>query len=143
MTRFLFAALAALATSAPALADRIDARAECMPTEAELAYSCTIHLSQGGVPVEGAEFTVKPDMPEMPMAHNFAPTAAAPTDAAGDYVVPLQLEMHGRWILQLDISAPARDRVVVDYDFTPPIHVHDKATHDHMQSGHGTMKHGN
>jgi hypothetical protein len=122
MFRLILATLSCLAT--PALADRILAEATCIPTDSEMRFSCEIALSQGGQPVEGATFTVKPDMPSMPMAHNMRPVPAETTDSPGIYSVHLHLEMLGEWTLTLDLTEPRRDRAVVPYTFddTAPEH---------------------
>ncbi|SDD26545.1 FixH family protein [Ruegeria marina] len=106
-------------TASPALADRMLAEVDCTATETVFAYDCAIHLSQAGAPVEGAEFTVKADMPEMPMAHNLAPVAAVPGGEPGSYTVPLTIEMFGRWMLRLEVNAPRRDVIVLDQEFIP------------------------
>ncbi|ETX31011.1 FixH family protein [Roseivivax isoporae] len=118
MMKTFTATALALSLAAPALAaDRLEAVADCVPTDAALSYDCTIELSRNGAPVEDAVFTVAPDMPSMPMAHNIAPVPAEAGDAPGSYTVPLTLDMHGRWALRLEVSAPARDMVVVTHDF--------------------------
>lgn len=118
MKNALIAALILLA--APALADRMAAEADCAPTSEALHYDCTFTLMQGDTPVTGAEFTVKPSMPSMPMAHNMHPMKAEAIGSKGIYRAMLHLEMHGTWALELDISAPARDRIVVHHDFPAP-----------------------
>ena len=110
--------LAALLLPAPALAERLAATADCAERGA-LTYHCTLTLTRGDAPVEGAAFTVRPEMPSMPMAHNIEPVAAEPGEMPGAYEVTLTLDMHGRWLLSLDLTEPARDKVVVDHEFTP------------------------
>ncbi|TMV04258.1 FixH family protein [Ruegeria sediminis] len=110
---------ALIAVTGPALADRLQAEADCSPSDADLTYECVFHLSRGGEPVEDAVFTVKPDMPSMPMAHNIEPVAASFEDSTGAYRAKLKLDMHGQWALRLDVSAPARDVVIIDKEFLP------------------------
>lgn len=71
---------------------------------------------------------MKPDMPSMPMAHNIPPVPAEPTDEAGTYAATFRLDMHGRWSMRLDFSAPRRDVVVLHEDFEP---VDGAAAHGH------------
>ena len=127
MSRLILAALVFMAT--PALADRILAKATCLPTDTELRFSCEIALSEGGVPVEGAAFVVKPDMPSMPMAHNIRPVPAEATDRPGVFSVRLDLQMLGVWTLTLDLIEPRRDRIVVSHTF-------DDAVPDHFSRDH-------
>ena len=115
MFRLTLAGLACIAT--PVLADRILAEATCSPTDTELLFSCEIALSEGGVPVEGAAFTVKPDMPSMPMAHISRPVPVEATERPGIYSTPLNLQMLGDWILRLDLTEPRRERIVVRHTF--------------------------
>lgn len=116
---FAHAALA-LCLAAPAFAaDRFEAAVDCAATDTELVFVCTIDLSRGGTPIEDAVFTVTPGMPSMPMAHNIAPVTAEAADAPGSYTVPLTLDMHGRWVLKLEITDPARDLLVIDHNFEP------------------------
>lgn len=119
MKSFAHAALALWLTAPAFAAERLDAVVDCATTETQLVYDCTIDLTQGGTPVEGAVFTVTPDMPTMPMAHNVEPVPARAGEAPGRYKVPLTLDMHGRWVLKLEISKPARDLLVIDHDFEP------------------------
>lgn len=115
MFRPSLALLICLAT--PAMADRITASATCVPGDAALHYRCDIALSESGAALSDAAFTVKPDMPSMPMAHNIAPVDAVETETPGRYVVDLHLDMLGDWALTLDLSEPRRDRLVLTYSF--------------------------
>lgn len=135
MLKLAIASLVLLGTAAPALAQRLQAEADCSATDTALTYHCMIEVTQAGTPVEGAEFTVKADMPEMPMAHNIAPVPAEPTAHPGTYHVPLQLEMPGKWMLKLEFTAPQRDLVVIDREFLPELGTMDAGGHKH--SGHG------
>lgn len=114
MIRLSFALLF-LAT--PAFADRLTASATCAPTDMALHYRCDIVLTSADTAVSGAAFTVKPDMPSMPMAHNIAPVDAVETATPGTYATDLRLDMLGDWTLTLDFSAPRRDRVVLSHSF--------------------------
>ncbi|SHH35595.1 FixH family protein [Marivita hallyeonensis] len=127
MFRLTLAALISLAS--PAVADRIIADANCAPTEIDLRFNCEFNLTQNGVPVEGASFTIKPDMPSMPMAHNIPPVPADITERPGAYVAVLDLQMLGDWTLTLDVSAPRRDRIVLSQIF-------DDAASDHLPTEH-------
>lgn len=133
MLKPILCALACLCAAAPAFAQRYQAGAECAATETALAYNCTIRLTEGDAPVEGAVFEVRADMPEMPMAHNLPPVAAEPGEKPGIYRVPLQLEMDGRWTLRLEITSPRRDLVIVHQDFPPAETAEDAGGHTHGQ----------
>ena len=115
MFRLIVAVLTCIST--PALAERILAEATCSPTNTELQFRCEITLNQGGAPVDGAAFTVKPDMPTMPMAHNIPPVSVEATDIPGVYSAIFELQMLGDWTLTLDLSEPRRDRIVVSHTF--------------------------
>jgi hypothetical protein len=130
MLKPVLAAALLLTLTVPALAERLAAEADCAATDDPLVYECVIEVAEGGAPLGGAAFTVKPDMPSMPMAHNIAPVAAEAGDAPGAYRVPLRLDMHGRWTLRLDFTAPRRDVIVIDHEFAP---AEDAAGH----AGHG------
>lgn len=135
MFRLTFAALACLAT--PAAADRILAEAACSSTETELHFDCEIALSEGGAPVANAAFTVRPDMPSMPMAHNMPTVPAETTGRPGIYSARLALQMSGDWTLTLDLTAPRRDRIVLSHTFQDAANdaAPDHRSMDH--SGHG------
>ncbi|SIT08265.1 YtkA-like [Roseivivax lentus] len=130
MFRLKLAILACLAT--PALGDRLLAEATCAPTDTEMQFNCEISLSEGGVPVEGAAFTVKPDMRSMPMAHNIPPVASKATESPGIYSVRLDLQMLGDWTLTLDLTEPRRDRVILRHTF-------DETTLDHPSMDHSSQ----
>ncbi|MDU8913305.1 FixH family protein [Aestuariicoccus sp. MJ-SS9] len=122
MFRLIVAVLICIAP--PALAERILAEATCSPTHTELQFRCEIALNEGGAPVDGAAFTVKPDMPSMPMAHNIPPVPAEPTDTPGVYSAQLELQMLGDWTLTLDLTKPRRDRIVVSHKFDDAVPNH-------------------
>jgi hypothetical protein len=106
----------------PALAsERANAALECAATPANLVYECTIALSTRAraQPLTGAEVLVKADMPSMPMAHNIPPARAEPTAKPGEYRARLSLDMHGEWLITIDVAGPLRDRVLVKHTFGP------------------------
>ena len=107
------AASLCLAAGAQA-AERTKAEVECMASDQMLIYDCIIMLTgkNSGAALDGMEFTVKTNMPSMPMAHNMKPVKAMPTGKPGMYHARLQLEMHGEWILKMDVSSPARDSII-------------------------------
>jgi YtkA-like protein len=120
----LLCALAAIAACLPVPASaqvRAKAYVACQPTGTTLQYDCTITLtnSRTGEPLSGVTMTVGADMPSMPMMHNVRPVAAAPGHEPGTYRARILLEMHGDWALQLNLSAPLRDRVVTNLRFEP------------------------
>ena len=104
---------AALAVPAEA-GERARAEVSCTPAGRTLTYECRIRLTHArtGAPLGGARFTVRADMPSMPMAHNVKPIAATPLDEPGLYRVCIELEMAGEWVLELKLSAPFRDQIV-------------------------------
>jgi YtkA-like len=100
---------------------RAKADVACRPTGATLEYDCHIALanSRTSEPLSGVTLMVGADMPSMPMMHNVRPVKAAPGADSGTYQARLALEMHGDWALQLNLSGPVRDRVVVNIRFDP------------------------
>ena len=100
-------------------AERARADVECTPTDQKLVYDCMIMLTgrKSGTAVDGVEFTVKTDMPSMPMAHNVKPVKAMPAGQPGMYHARIELEMHGEWILKMDVSKPARDTIIYKMHF--------------------------
>ena len=104
---------AALATSAEA-AERAGAEVKCTPAGRPLTYECVIRLTHArtAAPLSGARFTVRADMPSMPMAHNLKPVTATPLDEPGLYRARIEVEMAGDWVLELKLSAPFRDQIV-------------------------------
>lgn len=124
-----------LGLTIPAHAQRVDAELTCAPTETEMEYRCTIELTSGGAPVEGAVFSVKPEMPAMPMAHNLRPVEATTTAEPGVYEVLLPVEMHGRWALRVEITEPSRDLIVLHEEFFPE-EAQDGVLHG-TEHGHG------
>lgn len=132
MRRIVTVAAALAALTMPAEAQRLDAAADCEPTDNHLEYHCQITLfeAQSSAPVEDAEFVVKPEMPSMPMAHNVPPAAARALDEPGLYEAMFELEMMGEWALRLEISEPRRDIVVITRQFG--------ATEAGTDHGHGS-----
>jgi hypothetical protein len=113
---WLAAVLALALIPALAAAQDIRAKAEisCKPTKESLKYDCTFRLvdAKTNKPLTGVTLTVGADMPSMPGAHNVRPVTAEPHGEPGTYRAQLELEMAGIWAVQLNISGPARDRVV-------------------------------
>ena len=109
----------ALAAGEAAAQSRATADVSCRLADAALHYDCTIRLgdARSKAPLAGAAVSVGADMPSMPMAHNVRPVKATPTAEPGVYQVRLALEMHGDWVLRIDVSGPLRDRVVVPLRF--------------------------
>ena len=95
-------------------AERARADVECTPTDQKLVYDCMIMLMgrKSSTAIDGVEFTVKADMPSMPMAHNVKPVKAMPTGEPGRYHVRIELQMYGEWALKMDVSSPARDTII-------------------------------
>ena len=95
-------------------AERARADVECTPTDQKLVYDCMIMLMgrKSSTAIDGVEFTVKADMPSMPMVHNVKPVKAMPTGKPGMYHVRIELQMYGEWALKMDVSSPARDTII-------------------------------
>jgi YtkA-like len=89
----------------------------CKATGTDFIYDCTIRLSRGGRPVEGATVTMSADMPSMPMAHNVKPVKAQAGQAPGEYRAKLDLEMLGVWAVKLRLAGPVRDQLILHYEF--------------------------
>ena len=62
--------------------------------------------------MEGAALTFGASMPSMPLAHSVPRAAARPSGKTGEYAVSLELKMNGIWALEVDLSAPGRERIV-------------------------------
>ena len=123
MLKPLFAGLIAAAGivgAASAQAVRARADVACKPAGQLLHYDCIIKLmnARTSEPLNGVTLTVGADMPSMPMMHNVRPVKATPGEA-GTYQARLELEMHGDWAVQLNLSGPLRDRVVANIRFDP------------------------
>lgn len=100
-----------------ALAQAPKANLQCRFTGTDFVYDCTIRLSRGGKPLQGAKVTVGADMPSMPMAHNIKPVKAQPAQAPGEYKAKLDLEMLGVWAIKLRLAGPVRDQLILHYEF--------------------------
>jgi hypothetical protein len=119
---FIAAAVAVLLGAGPGAAQtRAKADIACKPAEKSLQYDCTIRLldTRSGEPLSGVDVMVGADMPSMPMAHNVRPVKATPGPAPGTYAATIELEMHGEWMLRLDLSGRLRDRVLKTLHFDP------------------------
>ena len=103
--------------AAPAAAQRVQGEMACRFTGTDLVYDCVIRLSRAGKPLEGAQVSVGADMPSMPMAHNLKPVKARPGKDPGEYLAQLDLEMTGEWAVKLRVAGPARDLLVLHYEF--------------------------
>jgi hypothetical protein len=101
----------------------VKARAEvsCSAAAKPLEYDCTIKLSdsRSGEALTGVEVAVGADMPSMSMAHNVKPAKAMPGNEPGTYRAHIKLEMHGDWVVKLDLAGPVRDRIVKSMRFEP------------------------
>jgi len=100
-----------------ALAQAPKADLQCKATGTDFVFDCTIRVSRGGKPVEGARITVGADMPSMAMAHNVKPQKARPGTKPGEYSVRLDLEMLGEWAVKLRLAGPVRDQLILHYEF--------------------------
>ena len=89
----------------------------CKATGTDYVFDCTVRLSRGGKPLEGAQVTVGADMPSMPMAHNLKPVKAQAGQAPGEYRAKLDLEMLGVWAVKLRLAGPVRDQLILHYEF--------------------------
>ena len=101
----------------PAHAQALNGELACKSTGTDFVYDCTIRLTRGGKPLEGAQVTVSADMPAMPMAHNVKPQKARPGTQPGEYAVRLDLEMLGEWAIRLRLRGPMRDQLILHYEF--------------------------
>lgn len=101
----------------PAQAQAPKGELACRSTGTDFVYDCTIRLTRGGKPLEGARVTVGADMPSMPMAHFVKPQQARPGTQPGEYTVRLDLEMLGEWAVKLRLGGPVRDQLILHYEF--------------------------
>ncbi len=138
-TMIAAAAIMALPTMAAA-GERPKADVACTETGERLVYDCMIMLTgkKSGKPVQGAEIVVKPDMPSMPMAHNVPAVKAMPMGKPGSYHAKLHLEMHGEWVLTMDVSGPVRDRLIEKMKFGEMAADGEQGKMEHGE--HGKMK---
>ena len=100
-----------------ALAQAPKADLSCKATRTDFVFDCTIRVTRGGKPLEGARITVGADMPSMPMAHNVKPQKARPGTTPGEYKARLDLEMLGEWAVKLRLAGPVRDQLILHYEF--------------------------
>jgi len=110
------AVAATLGMSAQAAHAQVRAKAAvtCAAAGQVLEYDCTIKLAnaRSGEPLSGLTVSVGADMPSMPGMHNVRPVKATEQAEKGVYKVRLELEMHGDWAVQVDLSGAVRDRVI-------------------------------
>ena len=106
-----------LLVAGPAAAQRVQGDMSCKSAGKELLYDCVIRLARGSEPLNGAQVTVSADMPAMPMAHNVKPVKARPGKGPGEYLARLDLEMAGEWAVKVRVAGPARDQLVLNYEF--------------------------
>ena len=111
----LFLILALLPGLALAQAPKADL--QCKATGTDFVFDCTIRVTRGGKPLEGARITVGADMPSMPMAHSIRPVKARPAQAPGEYRAELDLEMLGVWAIKLRLAGPVRDQLILHHEF--------------------------
>jgi hypothetical protein len=90
---------------------------QCKAAGKDLIYNCIIRLAHGAEPVNGAQLTVAADMPSMPETHSVKPVKARPGKGPGEYLVRLDLDMHGEWNVKLRLSGPVRGQLVLRYEF--------------------------
>ncbi|MGQ0684018.1 FixH family protein [Bradyrhizobium sp.] len=113
------AALLALYPQAALGQVRAKAAVTCVAAGEVLEYDCTIKLAnaRSGEPLSGLTVSVGADMPSMPGLHNLRPVKATEQAEKGVYKVRLELEMHGDWAVQIDLSGAVRDRVIATLRF--------------------------
>jgi hypothetical protein len=114
-------AMMLLAPGAALAQGRAKADVSCTPRAERLQYDCVIRLSSAkdNKPLSGVNLSVGADMPSMPSAHHVAPVTATEEAEKGTYRARIRLEMHGDWMLHLDLSGPMRDRAVKMLRFEP------------------------
>jgi hypothetical protein len=103
----------------PAMAQRVQGQMSCTHTGNDFVYDCVVRITRNAKPVSGLTVLVGADMPSMPMAHNTKPAKARAGNAAGEYLVRLDLEMAGEWAVKMRLSGPFRDVLVLHYSFSP------------------------
>jgi hypothetical protein len=101
-----------LGACAPPAPPALEARVLCAAEGHPLRQACTVTLAERGTgrPVEGARLTLSADMPSMPLQHRVKPAPAAPAAAPGTYRATLELEMPGRWVVAVRVTAPVSDQ---------------------------------
>lgn len=125
--------LVAGATIHAGAAERPMVEVMCSPTAKKLVYMCMFKVmgKKSHQPITDAEFTLKADMPSMPMAHSVPPMQPEPTEKPGVYHAMIELEMMGEWALKMEFAKPVRDIVIEKITFGKQ-----DAKMDH--SGHGS-----
>jgi hypothetical protein len=120
MRRILTVAAAAALVAAPAAArERARVQVTCAESSDKLHYDCMLHVigRKSKRPVDGAEITVKADMPAMPGAHNIPAVKPEPAGKPGMYKWRMRLDMYGVWALRITLKGPVRDIMVKKIDF--------------------------
>ena len=121
--RIVLAAAAASLTLGAAMpawaAERPIVEVNCNPTDKQLVFMCMFKVmgKKNHQPLEDVEFTIKADMPSMPMAHNVPPIQPKPTEKPGVYHGMIELEMLGEWALKMEFAKPVRDIVIKKITF--------------------------
>ena len=96
-----------------AQAARVRVEVRCEARGLGPRIDCLVRLQRpDGTAMDGAALTMGAGMPSMPLAHSVPRVAARPSGKAGEYAVSLELQMSGVWALEIDLSAPVRDRIV-------------------------------
>jgi YtkA-like len=107
----------AMALSFEAVAQKAEARLDCIHTGKDFIYDCVIEIMRQGQPVTDLDVRMSADMPSMPMAHQVKPVTARATSTPGEYRAHLDLEMSGEWAVKLRLAGPLRDQLVLHYEF--------------------------
>ena len=76
-------------------------------------YTFKVTSQANGAPVNGAEFTVVGDMPDMRGHHPTQSVVAAPGSEAGTYRATLHFFMAGDWELKLDFKKPRPNELLL------------------------------
>jgi hypothetical protein len=120
MKRVLIAIAAFSILAAPAAArERAKIHVTCEEADNKLHFKCMAHVmgTKSKKPIDGAELSIKPDMPAMPGAHNIPSVKAKPAGKPGMYAWKMRLDMYGVWALKIIIKGPVRDITVKKIDF--------------------------
>ncbi len=115
-TALVLALLATACSQPPPVA--VNVSVSCEAHGKALSQLCTVTLAdrKNGRPVEGATVTMQADMPSMPLAHSSHPVTATPGDRPGTYRGTLELEMTGRWVINVRIAGPVNDQATHTLD---------------------------
>ncbi|HEY8250215.1 MAG TPA: FixH family protein [Burkholderiales bacterium] len=100
-----------------AVAQKAEARLDCIHTGKDFIYDCVIEIQRQGLPLTDLDVRMSADMPSMPMAHQVKPVRADATSTPGEYRARLDLEMGGEWAVKLRLAGPVRDQLVLHYEF--------------------------